>query len=222
MLDSIFVSGSITLVEVALCTGVALLLGFIIAFVYKYKNQYSKGFVFTLALLPVLVQSIIMVVNGNLGAGVATMGAFSLVRFRSAPGNAREIVTIFFAMAVGLACGMGYLTYAVIFTLIISIIMLIMSSMGFGNVKGNVKSLRVTLPEDMDYTHLFDDLFEKYTTDAELIRVRTTSLGSLFELQYQITIKNVDDEKELIDGIRQRNGNLTVTCGMPVVARDEL
>lgn len=222
MLDSIFVSGSITLVEVALCTGVALLLGFIIAFVYKYKNQYSKGFVFTLALLPVLVQSIIMVVNGNLGAGVATMGAFSLVRFRSAPGNAREIVTIFFAMAVGLACGMGYLTYAVIFTLIISIIMLIMSSMGFGNVKGNVKSLRVTLPEDMDYTHLFDDLFEKYTTDVELIRVRTTSLGSLFELQYQITIKNVDDEKELIDGIRQRNGNLTVTCGMPVVARDEL
>lgn len=222
MLASIFEAGNITLIEVMYCTAVAIAAGFFIALIYCYKNQYSKGFVFTLALLPVLVQSIIMVVNGNLGAGVATMGAFSLVRFRSAPGSAREIITIFFAMAVGVSCGMGYLVYAAGFTVIIGVIMILMSHFKFGTKQGNVKSLRVTIPEDFDYTNLFDDLFGQYASHVELQKVRTTNLGGLFELQYQVTIKNIQEEKQLLDGIRQRNGNLMVSCGMPIIARDEL
>lgn len=223
MLSSILAqTGAITFGEIAVCTGVALVLGLIIALAYMYKNNYSKTFVVTVALLPVIIQSVIMVVNGNLGTGVAVMGAFSLIRFRSAPGSAREIFVIFFTMAVGLACGMGYVMYAGLFTLAVSIMMLALHLLRFGEAGSREKTLRVTIPEDLDYAHVFDDLFRKYTTEHTLQKVRTTNLGGLYELLYLITLTNVDKEKDLLDGIRQRNGNLTISCGTPVAARDEL
>lgn len=223
MLNSIFTTtGSITFTQIGLCTIVSLLLGMVIAGVYMYRNTYSKNFVVTVALLPPLIQSVIMVVNGNLGAGVAVMGAFSLVRFRSAPGSAREIVSIFFSMAVGLASGMGYLLYAAIFTAVMSAAMLFLSLIRFGERDSSVKMLKVVIPEDTDYTHLFDDLFIKYAHSASLERVRTTNLGGLYELEYTVKLKEMDKEKELLDMIRQRNGNLNLTCGRLVAAAGEL
>lgn len=223
MLDSIFAgSGTITIGEIAICTGVALALGLVIAVVYMFRNTYSKNFAVTIALLPVLIQSVIMVVNGNLGTGVAVMGAFSLIRFRSAPGSAREIVTVFYTMATGLACGMGYVLYAAAFTLVVAAVMLVLTLINFGGTSQTEKSLRITIPEDFDYTHLFDDLFNYYTGRHTLRNVRTTNLGGLYELQYNITLNNISEEKELLDRLRERNGNLTITCGIPVRARDEL
>lgn len=222
MLDSILSGGGITLAQVALCTAASLAMGLAIAFVYMFKNSYNKSFVVTLALLPALVQSVIMVVNGNLGAGVAVMGAFSLVRFRSVPGNAKEIITIFFAMAVGLAAGMGYLAYAGLFTLVVGAAMLVFAASRFGEKGADTKTLKVVVPEDADYTHLFDDLFAQYTHAATLDRVRTTNLGGLYELQYTVKLKSADREKEMLDQMRQRNGNLSLTCGRLVAPSNEL
>lgn len=223
MLDSIFTATSgITLQEILLCTLTSLILGLVIAGVYMVRNTYTKNFVVTIVLLPALVQSVIMVVNGNLGAGVAVMGAFSLVRFRSVPGSAREIVCIFFAMAAGLAAGMGYIAYAALFTVVMSGAMLLLSASHFGERDSAVKTLKIVIPEDTDYTHLFDDLFIRYTHSATLERVRTTNLGGLFELHYTIRLKEPDSEKELLDLIRQRNGNLNLTCGRLVAAANEL
>ncbi len=215
-------SGAITIVEILICILVSLVLGLVIAAIYMYKNSASKPFIITIALLPVIIQSVIMVVNGNLGTGVAVMGAFSLIRFRSAPGSAKEILTIFFTMAVGLACGMGYVLYAALFTLIVGAALLALTRSGFGEGTRNDKRLRITVPEDLDYTHAFDDIFDRFTGSRRLYKVRTTNLGGLYELQYDITLKNMDAEKEMLDKIRQRNGNLTVSCGIPAVARDEL
>lgn len=224
MLASIFTASaeSITYGEILICTGVSLALGLVIAFVYMYRNRYTKNFVLTVALLPVLVQSVIMLVNGNLGAGVAVMGAFGLVRFRSAPGNAREISSIFFAMAIGLATGMGYVTYAVMFTFIVSAVIILYVSLKFGEKGGSAKSLRITIPEDVDYTTIFDDLFDQYTKTHSLEKIKTTNLGSLFELQYVVTLKNPADEKKFLDKLRTRNGNLNIVCGQVVADRDEL
>lgn len=223
MLDSILsVSGSITLPEIAICTGVSLVMGLVIALVYMFRNTYNKSFVVTVALLPVLVQSVIMVVNGNLGTGVAVMGAFSLVRFRSAPGSAREIISIFFAMAVGLAAGMGYVAYAALFTVVIAAAMLLFTVLKFGEKGSDTKTLKVVVPEDTDYTHLFDDLFTRYTHCATLDRVRTTNLGGLYELQYTVKLKELEKEKEMLDQMRQRNGNLSLVCGRLVTSSNEL
>ena len=223
MLSSILAqSGTISAMEIAICTGTALGLGLMIAIVYMFKNSYSKAFAGTLALLPLMIQSVIMVVNGNLGTGVAVAGAFSLVRFRSAPGSAKEISAIFFAMAVGLACGMGYVTYAVIFTILVCTAMLALNLLHFGDANVRDRNLRITIPENLNYAHLFDDLFKKYTSAHSLQKVRTTNMGGLYELQYAISLKSTEIEKELLDEIRQRNGNLTISCGMRVTSRDEL
>ena len=225
MLGSILTTasdGSLALSGVLISTATSLILGIIVALVFMYRNVYTKNFVVTVALMPALIQWVIMIVNGNLGAGVAVMGAFSLVRFRSVPGNAREISSIFFSMAVGLATGMGYMVYAVLFTLVISGMMLLFSGTGFGEKDSAVKSLRVVIPEDMDYTGVFDDLFAEYTRSASLTRVRTTNLGSLFEIQYTIVMKDNVREKEMLDKIRQRNGNLSITCGRIAASKDEL
>lgn len=223
MLDSILsLEGSVTIIEAGLCTVVSLILGLVIAGVYMFRNVYSKNFVITIALLPAMIQSVIMIVNGNLGTGVAVMGAFSLVRFRSAPGSAREIVSIFFAMAAGLASGMGYLTYAAIFTLVMGMVMILLTISPLGEVNQNTKQLKIIIPEDLDYTELFDDLFQKYTSSVTLLQVKTSNLGSLYELKYSMNLKNKKSEKELLDLIRQRNGNLNVTCGKMVAGTGEL
>lgn len=224
MLNSILTTtaGDIAFESIIICTLASLVLGFGVSIVYMYKNKYSKNFVITLALLPALIQLVIMMVNGNLGAGVAVMGAFSLVRFRSVPGTSKEILSIFFAMALGLTTGMGYIGYASIFFLIIGAVMLILAATNFGGKTGAEKELKVTIAESLDYNGIFDDLFEKYTNNNELVRVKTTNMGSLYELQYHISIKDQALEKEFIDEIRCRNGNLNITCGKVPISKEEL
>lgn len=200
----------VTFEQILITTLVTLVLGLIVAFVYMYRNHYSRHFIFAVAMLPILVQATIMIVHGNLGAGITVAGAFSLVRFRSAPGNAREMVTIFFAMAIGLATGRGYLLYAIFFTVIVSLAMLLYTMIDFGSGNENERLMKIVVPEDLEYEHAFDDIFERYTKEVALNNVRTTNLGSLFELQYRVILKQADQQKAFIDELRERNGNLEV------------
>lgn len=208
--------------DILLNTAFAAVFGIIIAYIYMYKNTYNKSFVMTLAVLPIVVQSIIMLVNGNVGTGVAVMGAFSLIRFRSVPGSAKEIGSIFLAMAVGLACGIGAPLYAALVLTVIALLTIIFVNTKFAEQKTSLKELKITIPEDLDYSGIFDDIFEGYTKSNELIRVKTTNMGSLYELCYHITLKNAETEKEFIDKIRCRNGNLNIVCGRLAVSKEEL
>jgi uncharacterized membrane protein YhiD involved in acid resistance len=219
MLNSIF-SGvfdtntinSISIQNFLLCIGCALVLGFLLSLAYMWKSRYSKSFVVTLALLPSIVCVVIMMVNGNVGTGVAVAGAFSLVRFRSIPGSAREISALFVAMGAGLIAGMGYLGFAFLFTLVLCAMYLIYTVLNFGNNKKNElnKTLRITIPEDLNYTEVFDDIFDELTTKKELVQVKTTNMGSLFKLTYNLTLKKAATEKELLDKLRCHNGNLEI------------
>ena len=207
-----------------LCVGVSLAVGVFLAFVYSYKNKCTKSFLTTLALLPSIVCVVIMMVNGNIGAGVAVAGAFSLVRFRSVPGSAKEICSVFTAMGAGLAAGMGYLGFAVLFAMILGAAFLIcnLTKIGSSTSLDREKSLRVTIPEDLDYTNMFNDLFEKYTSDCKMISAKTTNMGSMFKLTYHITLKNPMLEKEFIDALRCRNGNLEVMLSTQEAVVNEL
>lgn len=202
----------LTVEGVMICTVASIVLGILVAALYMFKSTYTKNYVITVALLPAMVQIVIMLVNGNLGAGVAVMGAFSLVRFRSLPGTAKEIGTIFLAMALGLATGMGYVGYAVVFLVIIGAAMLLLTVLGFGEKNTGERELKITIPEDLDYEHVFDDLFAEYTDSVRLIQVKTTNMGSLFELKYMIRMKANCSEKAMLDAIRCRNGNLNIAC----------
>ena len=202
---------TITPVNFLLCLGVSLVLGLIMAVAYMWRNEHTKSLLMTIVLLPAVVCVVIMMVNGNIGAGVAVAGAFSLVRFRSAPGSAKEIVTIFLAMGAGLIAGMGYLGFAALFTVIMCAMFLIYNAVA-GNVKSEAvnKTIKITIPEDLDYTGVFDDIFAEYTKKNELIKVKTTNMGSMFRLTYNVTLRDVSKEKEMIDRIRERNGNLEI------------
>ena len=203
----------ISLKDFLICIGASIAIGLITAFSYMYRSRYTKSFVVTLALLPAVVCVVIMMVNGNVGAGVAVAGAFSLVRFRSVPGTAKEICTLFLAMAAGLIMGMGYVTYALIFAVIMCLCFIIYNRLDLGTAKNveKYKSIRITIPEYLDYTGVFDDIFEKYTKSCELASVKTTNMGSMFRLTYDISLKDPSNEKEMIDLIRTRNGNLEIT-----------
>lgn len=206
-------TASIRIAPFLLCIAFSIIIGIFLAFVHGYKSTSSRNFLITLALLPSIVCVIIMMVNGNVGAGVAVAGAFSLVRFRSVPGTAKEIGSLFLAMGTGLITGMGYLGYAVLFALIIGLMMFILNISGFG--KGSTsslnKALRITIPEDLNYSEVFDDLFEKYTAKCEVVSVKTSNMGSLYKLHYNITLKKLSEEKEFIDELRCRNGNLEIS-----------
>lgn len=210
----IFDNSTTTVIPVSrflLCVGVSLVIGVILAAAYVYKTRYNPGFVRTLAILPAVVCVVIMMVNGNVGTGVAVAGAFSLVRFRSVPGSAKDIGAIFIAMGAGLVSGMGYLGYAVLYTVILALIMAGYVHLNLWEKKSKrEKTLTITIPEDLDYTSVFDDLFDTYTEKWELAKVKTTNMGSLFKLTYQITLKDCNREKEMIDGLRCRNGNLEI------------
>lgn len=223
----IFDTQSTTVISVwkfLLCVGVALVIGVILAAVYSYKNRYTKSFLVTLAILPAIVCVVIMMVNGNVGAGVAVAGAFSLVRFRSVPGTAKEIGAIFLAMAAGLIAGMGYLGYAVLFTVVLCGCMLLYNKLSFGSRKNvqETKVLHITIPEDLDYTGVFDEVLEKYTSSHELVQVKTTNMGSLFRLTYELVLSSADVEKELIDKLRCRNGNLEISVSRKETTVNEL
>lgn len=204
-------TSNLSIMNFMLCIGISLVIGFVISYAYMYKSKYTKSFIVTLATLPAVVCMVIMMVNGNLGAGVAVAGTFSLVRFRSVPGTAKEIGAIFLAMGTGLATGMGYVVFGIIFAMIICIIWLVYTKSNIGEKSITEKVLKVTIPEDLDYTGVFDDLFEKYTTSHDLVQVKTVNMGSLFKLTYDIKLKNIEEEKVFIDDIRCRNGNLEIS-----------
>lgn len=212
MLDSI-IQLSIPLPVFALCTAISLVLGLGTAMLCMYKNRCSQSFALTLAMLPAVVQVVIMLVNGNIGAGVAVAGAFSLVRFRSAPGSAREIGMIFLAMAIGLATGMGYVALAVLFFLVMAVFVLVLTAVNFGGGNEYERELKITIPETLDYDGLFDDLFQQYTRSAQLYRVKTSNMGTLYEVSYHIVLKSERIPKEFLDALRCRNGNLNIVCG---------
>jgi uncharacterized membrane protein YhiD involved in acid resistance len=225
MLNSILSTAetsSISLEQFLACTAVSLILGIMISLVHCYKNRASKNFLLTLAILPVIVQVVIMIVNGNLGTGVAVMGAFSLVRFRSVPGNSREIANIFLAMAVGLAAGVGYLGIAVILFVIVAVLQILLMVVPLLGENHYEKDLKITIPENLDYQNIFDDVFDTYTTHTQLDKVRTVNMGSLYELRYRVVLKDQRKEKEFLDALRCRNGNLGITCGRPAAGREEL
>lgn len=210
--ETIFTGSSITMVQGLICTSVALGLGLISAFVYMYKSYCSKSFAVTLALIPPIVAMLIMMVNGlATGAGIAVLGVFSLVRFRSQPGSSREILAIMLSMAIGLACGGGYITFAVFAAIFVCIVWLILFATPFGTT--TKKELKIDIPENLDYEGLFDDIFSEYTTHRELFAVKTVQMGSVYELKYQITFKRGKNEKEFLDALRARNGNLPLQIG---------
>lgn len=193
-------------------------LGILIAFIYSYKNNYSRNFLFTLAILPLLVQSVIMLVNGNVGTGVAVLGAFSLIRFRSVAGTSREIVSIFWSMGVGLATGMGQLGYVIVFSIISSIVLVVFASIKIDN-NNKDRVLKIVISEDLDYPNLFVNILSEYTDEHSLEKVQTTDMGSLYQLVYNIRLKDLDYEKKIIDAIRIKNGNLPVSSGKSPISK---
>lgn len=224
MLDSIFLEGStmtLTVSNFLLSFAISLALGFVIAGLYMFRSHYSKSFVMTLVMLPAVVQVVILLVNGNLGVGVAVVGTFSLVRFRSVPGTAREITSIFLAMAVGLAAGMGYLGIAVLLVVVLGAVSMILTITSFGDQR-NRKDLRITIPESLNYTDVFDDILKSYAKNWELVQVKTTNMGSLYKLTYQIEMKDTSEEKKMIDELRCCNGNLEISCMTSSFGKEEL
>ncbi|MCJ7836850.1 DUF4956 domain-containing protein [Cuneatibacter sp. NSJ-177] len=230
MLESMFrgifdaeTASVISVADFLLCVGCSLVIGLILAAMYMYRTRYTKSFVATLALLPAVVCVVIMMVNGNVGTGVAVAGAFSLVRFRSVPGTAKEIGVLFLAMGAGLIAGMGYLGFAFLFALILSAASMVYSRLDFGLKKAErYKTLHITIPEDLNYTDVFDEIFQKYAAVWELIQVKTTNMGSMFRLTYHLTMRQADQEKEMIDQLRCRNGNLEISVSRQESGASEL
>ena len=213
--ESIFptaITSTISVADFLICVGASLVLGILITLCYMFRARYTKSFVVTLATLPAVVCVVIMMVNGNIGAGVAVAGAFSLVRFRSLPGTAKDIGMLFLAMGVGLIAGMGYIGYAALFTVILCAVHLLYTLLRLGGEEKMrcYKSFRITIPEDLDYTGVFEEIFAQYTTSCELVQVKTTNMGSMFRLTYDVVLRDPAKEKELIDQLRCRNGNLEI------------
>lgn len=214
----------ISVTDFLLCLGCSLVLGLIMAFTYMYRTRYTKSFVITLALLPAVVCVVIMLVNGNVGTGVAVAGAFSLVRFRSVPGTAKEICTLFLAMGAGLIAGMGYLGFAVLFTLVMCAVFVLYNCLDFGTKKNaaTFKTFTITIPENLDYSGVFDDIFAEFTRSHDLVRVKTTNMGSMFKLTYNVELRDAAKEKEMIDKMRCRNGNLEIAVSKQETVGTEL
>lgn len=218
------ITSVISLLDFMACLGTALALGLVMAVAYMRRTRYTKSFVVTLALLPAVVCVVIMMVNGNIGTGVAVAGAFSLVRFRSVPGTAREICALFLAMGIGLITGMGYLGFAAVFTMVMCMAFILYNYLDFGVEKNAAvyKIFTITIPEDLNYTEIFEDIFQEYACFYELVRVKTTNMGSMFRLSYNVILKDISKEKEMIDKIRCRNGNLEIVVSKQETIAAEL
>lgn len=214
MFNSI-ISGTLTLTSVLICIIAAIILGVIIAFVHMKTSRYSKNFIITLSILPLLVSVVMMMVNGNLGTSVAVLGAFSLIRFRSLPGNSREIASIFWAMGIGLSIGMGQIYFAALITFIVSILMLFFYKTKFGENNSNEQELKIIIPEDLDYENVFDEVLKKYTDSYSLTKIETINMGSLFELKYIVKLKKKVNSRDFINDLRIRNGNLKINLKDP-------
>ena len=215
-------TSTISTATFAVCSLVSLAIGLVISFGFCFRQHKSKSMATTLAILPLIVQIVIMLVNGNLGTGVAVAGAFSLVRFRSMQGNAKDIMAIFLSMAVGIATGTSHLLVACIITVVVVAVNAVYALLPIGESSDNEKYLTITIPESLDYGDVFDDIFDKFTTKAKLEQVKTTNMGSLFKLRYNIIIKKGMSEKELLDELRVRNGNLEIICSGRMLAGNQL
>lgn len=211
LFNSIIPSTGITPLVFIILVLVSLMLGGIMALIHTYRNDYTKSFIMTLAILPAVICVVILMVNGNIGAGVAVAGTFSLVRFRSAPGTAREIGAIFAVMGMGLIMGMGYIGYAALFTCLIGLAILMYSRFSADGKKSTRKILKITIPENLNYSDVFDEFLEKYTKSYKLKQVKTSNMGSLYKLSYEIVLTDPSIEKEFIDQLRTRNGNLEIS-----------
>ena len=212
MLDSVLKTGSVTLPILLLCLGTALILGIIAAFVYSRKFGCSRSLAMTLALIPLVSSAVIMVVNGNLGAGIAVAGAFSLVRFRSAQGSAQDIMAVFLAVSLGLCCGAGYVAVAALLLVIYLAALLLLNALRFGEEKAIRRMLVITVPEVLDYEGLFDETLNHWTRAWSLERVRTAEMGSVYKLEYEITLNGTAVRREMLDQLRTLNGNMEVLC----------
>lgn len=215
-------TSQVTSGEFLICCVASIILGIVCACVYMFRHNHSKNFVITLALLPLIVQMVITLVNGNLGAGIAVMGVFNLVRFRSIPGSAKDIGSVFLAMAIGLATGMGYIALAVVFTIIVAIVNVVYVLSPFGKPREPNKTLRITVPEDLEYNGVFENTLDRFADEYELMSVQTTNMGSLFQLEYDLCLKAQGLEKELIDELRCLNGNLKISLGYTPKTREVL
>src|SRR5574344_309378 len=216
MFNSI-ISGTLTLTSVLICIIAAIILGVIIAFVHMKTSRYSKNFIITLSILPLLVSVVMMMVNGNLKTSVAVLGAFSLIRFRSLPGNSREIASIFWAMGIGLSIGMGQIYFAALITFIVSILMLFFYKTKFGENNSKEQELKIIVPEDLDYENIFNEVLNKFTSSYNLIKIESINMGSLFELRYLIKLKNGIKSQDFINELRVRNGNLKIGLKDPFI-----
>jgi hypothetical protein len=220
MLESIFsatTGDTLTLTTMLAALGASLVLGLLISLVYlkTHKEEgYSVGFTVTLIMLPAIISVIIMLVGNNVARAFSLAGAFSLIRFRSAPGDPKDIAYVFFTLAVGLACGMGYIAYAVVFAIILCIVMIILNEINFAKPKTTNLQLKITIPEDLNFQELFDDILIRYTNSWSLKRIKTSDFGTIFEVVYSISLKSSSDQKKFIDELRCRNGNLNITLSL--------
>ncbi len=197
--------------------GTAVLLGLIIGIAYMFmcrKERYNRDFIIGLVILPALVAAVILLIGSNVARAFSMAGAFALVRFRSAPGSAKDIAIVFFAMASGLACGLGYVTFACVFVVIMIVILILLIVFNFAQPHTDIKQLRITIPESLNYSDAFDDVMNKFTEKAELRKVKTTNMGTMFELSYNVVVKDSVNEKEFIDNLRMRNGNLNISLSV--------
>lgn len=222
MFNSIFdtTSTGLSITTGLICAGVALLLGVVIAITHMKTSQTTKGFLTTLATLPLLVMAVMIMINGNLGTSIAILGAFSLIRFRSIQGQAKDLLSVFFAMMVGLACGMGHVLFAAVITIISVIAILFFSNTKLLEPNKKQRVLKIVIPEDLDYEEVFNDIFNKYTSHAELTKMKTMNMGSLYKLTYDITMRRNVKEKDFLDEIRVKNCNLKVLLSHPYQEED--
>lgn len=222
MLDSIFsnTTSSTDITQIILCVLTSIILGLMIAFTHKKTSKYNKNFLTTIATLPLLISTIIIMVNGNLGTSMAVLGAFGFVRFRSIPGTSKEILAVLFAMTMGLVIGMGNLMYAALIAVIGCILLFLYDRLSLFNEDRFEKVLKITIPENLDYTEVFDDIFNKYTNSVKLESVKTTNMGSMFDLKYRVNLNKNIDEKKFIDELRVKNGNLKIILTHPLEESD--
>ncbi len=221
ILSSIF-TGSLTLGQFLLAISASMILGFIAALVFMFRNTYTKSFITALILIPAIETVVIMLVNDNLGVGLSVAGSFALIRFRSVKGNAKELAAVFLAMTIGIICGTGYITIAAIFTLLLCLVIFLLALTGFGKISENDRYLKITIPESLNYDEVFEPILNKYCSTWELESIKTLTLGSLFRIEYKITMKDAAQTKKMIDEIRTRNGNLEIMCSKPATNREEL
>ncbi len=222
MFDSIFAQGSLNAGNVFLMLGTALALGFAGALYYQKRNMATRSFTFTLALLPVITATVILAVNGNLGAGIAVAGSFSLIRFRSVQGSGQEILAVFLAAAVGLCLGAGYVAMACLLMAVCLLAHAVLTAFRFGQAAENRREVRISVPENINYEGLFDDLLDAYFSSCELLKVRTVEMGTAFQLVYRGTPRDPKEGKRFLDAVRERNGNLPVSIGLIADGKGEM